>query len=333
MKQVRKATALSLAFGLLYSGTALAATTEEISIDTAAQNTIESPAKSSAFDISIGSEFMSGDTTYSIGGAINFSDGSTGNVHFPISELEWPLDVLLARFNAELIINPKWRINGTIKTNITEPDSHMIDRDWLTTSNPAQLDVYSESNISTFNAFIFDVDLEWIFMQRPSSQVYAGVGYHYQNFEFEGQAIHQYSPSGYPGVEYWGDGSVDITYEIAYKMPYLLIGAEHRFSPNFIMSGSLAFSPYVDAQDEDHHLARVPMKVSEGDMDGTAIMLDISGLYDFASSWFLEGGIHFTQIDVDGKQTQFTYGTPYGVIDIESTSSQISTYLNIGFRF
>lgn len=323
MKQAgkRKAMVLGLAFSLLHSGTTFAATPEEMESTT------------SPFNFSIGSEFMSGDTTYSIGGTITFSDGSTGAVHFPISELEWPLDILLGRFDAELTINPKWRINGTIKTNLTDPDSHMIDRDWLTSASPSQLDVYSESNISSFDAFIFDIDLEWIFLQRQSWQIYTGVGYQYQNFNFEGKAIHQYSPSGYPGVEYYGDGSVDITYEISYKMPYLLIGAEHQFSPDFKMSGSLAFSPYIDAQDEDHHLARVPIKVSHSDMDGTVIMFQISGNYTFAPSWFLEGGIHLTQITVDGTQTQSTYGVPYATIDIESTSSQVSSFLNIGFRF
>ncbi len=321
----KKTIALGLALGLLHSGIAFTAPS--------AQSATRSSSDSSIFDISIGSDFMSGDTTYSIGGAINYSDGTSQTVHFPISELEWPLNVVLARLDAQLNLSPHFRINGTIKTDMTTPNSHLIDKDWLTASNPDQLDVYSESNISSFDAFIFDIDFEWIFMQRQSWQLYAGAGYHYQNFQFEGQLIRQYSPSGYPGLEYYGDDSVGITYEITYNMPYLLFGAEHRFSPNFQISGSLALSPYTDAQDEDHHLERVPVKVSISEMDGTAIMANLACTYDFLSSWFFEGGIHYTKIDVDGRQTQSTYGTPDGVIDVESISSQFSTYMNIGFRF
>ncbi len=95
----------------------------------------------------------------------------------------------------------------------------MKDSDWII---PGSLDIFSESEISDFDALIWDIDVEWVFMKRQVWEIYAGFGYQYQNFEYGAQGIYQYSPSGLPGVEAYGDGSVSITYEMTYRMPYFL---------------------------------------------------------------------------------------------------------------
>ena len=333
MKQAGKSRGviLGLAFGFLCSGTVFAAAEVQ---STPAGNCC----KPMGFDISIGTELMSGDTTYSIGGATILADGTSGTLHFPISELKWPLDIWLARVDAGIDIGSSWRINGVLKANITDPDDPMEDSDWgmaylygLPGASPSDFDVYSESNISDFDAFIWDFDVEWAFLQRQSWNLYAGLGYQYQKFEYDGQIIHQYSPSGLPETELYGDGSVAITYEMTYKMPYVLIGTDFQIAPNFTVAGSFSYSPWVEAEDEDHHLLRD--KVSKGDMDGDAYMIDVSGTYYFLSSWFLEGGFHYTKIDVDGDQNQSINGVPLGTIYEESESTQTSGYLNIGYRF
>lgn len=327
MKKVGKSTAMTigLAIGLLSSGAVFAA--DEVQDDDS-----KISAKPSVFDLSLGTELMSGDTTFSIGYPLTMVDGSgTETGYFPFSELEWPLDIWLARVDAGLNIGPSWSINGTLKKNISDPSDYMIDKDWLTAGSPGQYDIYSESNISDFDALIFDIDVEWAFLERQSWTLYAGLGYQYQKFDYDSQLIHQYSPSGYPGWEYYGDGSVGITYEMTYKMPYALIGTEFQITPQFNISGSFAYSPWVDAEDEDNHVLRD--KVSRGDMDGNAYMLDVSGMYNITFAWFLEGGFHYTKIDVDGDQTQSFNGVPTYIVYEESESTQTSVYLNIGYRF
>ncbi len=340
MKQAgkSKAIALGLVIGLLSSGTVFAA--DEVQNESTVQSDAsESSDKSSVFDISIGTELMSGDTTYSTGGVVTFADGSSANLHFPVSELEWPLDIWLARVDAGINVGSSWRINGVLKTNISDPDDPMKDSDWGVFylagdpySSPSDLDVYSESNISDFDALIWDINIEWAFLQRQSWNLYAGLGYQYQKFEYDGQLIQEtiYYLGTPVGVSY-GDGSVGITYEMTYKMPYFLIGTDFQLTPNFTVSGSFAYSPWVDAEDEDHHLLRD--RVAQGDMDGDAIMFDVSGTYNFTSSWFLEGGFHYTKIDVDGDQSVSMYGFPVLTQYEESESTQTSGYLNIGYRF
>ena len=299
--------------------------------DTPKDITTEENATPVGFEIAFGTEMMFGDTTYSIGYPVTVVGDGTYEGYFPFSELEWPLDIWLARIDAGINIGPSWRVNGTVKKNISDPDDSMIDKDWLTDSNPAQLDVFSTSSISDFDALIFDFDIEWVFLQLQSFNLYAGLGYQYQKFEYDGQLIHQYSPSGRPGWEFSGDGNVGITYEMTYKMPYLLIGGDYQIKPNFTVAGSFGFSPVVDAQDEDHHLLRD--KISKGDMDGNAYMIDVSGTYDFLSSWFVKAGFHYTKIDVDGDQDQSGFDIPLTVVYVESESAQTSGYLTIGCKF
>jgi outer membrane protease len=284
------------------------------------------------FDLAVGVEAMAGDTTYQIGGNIVLPDGRSGTILFPSSELEWPLDTWLARIDAGLNFGGSWRINGVVKKNVSDPDDNMIDKDWLTPSNPGQLDVYSESSISSFDAVILDVDVEWTFLERQAWSLYTGVGYQYQNFDYDSNLIRQYSPSGYPGVDFTGDGRVSITYEITYDIPYLLIGSNVKLGENFTLSGSFAYAPWVNAEDVDDHVLR--NRVTKADMDGDAFMFDMSAQYNITPSWFLVAGFYYTKIDVDGTMNVAVNGVT--VIESEdetSESTQASGYFKVGYAF
>ncbi|MEI7824936.1 MAG: omptin family outer membrane protease [Chlorobiaceae bacterium] len=285
------------------------------------------------FDISVGFECMSGNTTYRIGDPFTVIGGLTYQDYFPFSALKWPLDIWLARVDLGVNIGKSARINGTVKKNTTMPDRNMVDKDWLTYSDPTQLDVYSESFISDLSALILDCDFEWAFLKNKSSRVYAGIGYQYQKFSYVSYLIHQYSPSGQPGWDYYGDGRVNITYDIFYSIPYLILGGKHSISKHIAVDGSIAYSPYVSARDIDMHLLSDNQRITKGDMDGSAYMINVSGTYNISSSLFIEGGVHYTKINVDGTQTQSLYGFPVYLAALDSKSSQTSGYLKIGYNF
>ena len=291
--------------------------------------------KKEIFNIAIGAERMSGNTTYQIGYPVTIPNGSQLSGYFPFSQLEWPLDVWLARIDANLNIGDSWRINGVLKKNVNNPNGNMKDSDWVTDSNPGQLDVYSESNISKFDAWIFDADVEWLFWKRQSWSLYTGLGYQYQKFDYEAKLIHQYSPSGLPGNDYYGDGRVAITYDISYSMPYLKLGASFKVKDKITLDGSFAWSPFVKAKDEDDHLLRENGgKISTGDMSGSAYMVNLSAKYNFTPAWFLKGGFNYTRISVDGDQYQvYGNGMPLGTVKEKSDSTQIYGYLTVGYTF
>jgi outer membrane protease len=288
--------------------------------------------KKEIFNIAIGTERMSGNTTYQIGYPVTLPNGSQFNGYFPFSKLEWPLDTWLARIDAGLNLGDSWRINGVLKKKLSDPGDKMKDSDWITASNPGRLDVYSESDISKFDASTFDIDLEWIFLKRQPWSLYAGLGYQYQKFEYDGKLIHQYSPSGLPGYDAYGDGSVAITYEITYTMPYMKIGTDIQINDKFTLDGSFAWSPIAKAEDKDHHL--LVGKICTGDMNGNAYLFNLSAKYKFTSSWFLKGGFYYTQINVDGEQHQvWDNGVPIGNVKQKSDSTQTSVYLTVGYTF
>jgi len=286
------------------------------------------------WSISIGTEILDGDTTYQIGYPITMN-GQTYEGYFPFSELKWPLDVVLARFAASASFSGNWKINTSLKKNVTDPGDNMEDSDWITDSNPSRLDIFSTSEISDFNATIFDFDVEYTFVQNPKFAFYGGLGYQYQKFDYDAQLIRQYSPSGLSGYDYVGDGRVGIAYDISYHMPYLMVGADLNITPSFSLTGSVSVAPYVKAKDKDQHLLReYGGKLTESDMDGTAFWTDVSGKYHFTPIWFVELGFHAAKIDVDGTMNQsYVWFGDFASNKVESESTQVSGYFNLGASF
>ncbi len=319
-KAIRKMRELGLAVGMISTGMLVAQVQAADFAD---------PYYASIINLSFGLEEMSGDMTSSIGGEINHANGQNERTFFPISELEWPMDIVLARFDASLTLNPMWRINGILKTAVDDPDETMIDRDRFSPGGPA--DIYSESSISQFEAFILDIDFEWTYLQQGPWSLYAGVGYLYQDFEYEGNLIMQYSPTGIAGYNYVGNGSTGITYENTFSMVYFLLGADMQLTPQFDLSGKFSVAPLASSEDELHHLYY--NKVSAGDMDGAAYMFEVSCNFQFSPWWFVKSGVQFTTISVDGDQYQVLGGEPLGQIDQEVESNQSSAYITMGYSF
>jgi hypothetical protein len=319
-KAINKIRGLGLAVGLVSIGMLFTQAQAAAYID---------PYFASKIDLSFGLEAMSGNITSSIGGEVNHANGQNESTFFPISELEWPMDILLARFEGSLTLNPMWRINGILKTAADDPGETMIDRDWDSWGGSA--DIYSESSISEFTAFILDVDFEWTYLQQGPWSLYTGVGYLHQDFEYQGNLIMQYSPSGIAGYNYVGDGSTGITYENTFSMIYFLLGADMQLTPQFDLSGKFSVAPLASSEDELHHLYY--NKVSTGDMDGAAYMFEVSGNFQISPWWFVKAGVQYTGISVDGDQYQVLSGEPLGQIDQEVESDQSSAYMTMGYSF
>jgi hypothetical protein len=319
-KAISKIRGLGLAAGLVSTGMLFTQAQAAVYLD---------PYFASKIDLSFGLETMSGDMTSSIGGEINHADGQNESTFFPISELEWPMDILLARFEGSLTLNPMWRINGILKTAVDDPDEMMVDSDRFSAGGPA--DIYSESSISAFEAFILDVDFEWTYLQQGPWSLYTGVGYLHQDFEYEGNLITQYSPTGMSGYNYVGDGSTGVTYENTFSMIYFLLGADMQLTPQLDLSGQFSVAPLASSEDELHHLYY--NKVSNGDMDGSAYMFEVSGNFRISPWWFVEVGAQYTNISVDGDQYQVLGGEPLGQINQEVVSEQTSGYITMGYSF
>ena len=290
-------------------------------------------------EIMVGVEAWSGNNTYQIGYPVHWFDGVVENGYFPFSQLEFPLDIYMvtARGNAEF--HDTWMFSASVKKDISSPDDQMIDQDWLTASNPARLDVYSNSNFSEFEGYEFDVNAKYKFLRGENWSLNAGLGYIYQNWQYTANLVRQYSPSGQAGYDYLGDGTPGISYKLEYNIPYIQIGGKVNLAKQFSVESNLSYSPLVDAKDVDQHLLRE--KVNRGDLDGSAWMFNIKGKYDFSEHWFMTASYDFKKMKTDGTMSaEFsnTYLYVYGVIpnhtvyeELESTQHAFA--LNMGYSF
>lgn len=286
------------------------------------------------FDLTMGLGMLSGDTTYQIGGTVNYP-GGVDKIHFPLSELEFPLDVYMLSVGGSLEFAEKWKVSANVKKNITSDAGTMKDSDWgVFFDDPDSLDIYSESD-ADLEALITDINLRYRFYKKSNWSFIAGLGYLRQNFDYEISNLDQWYPSlnNYYSYDIGHDyvsGKV-LEYEVTYNIPYIEIGTQFKIKDKFCVEASLGYSPLVNVTDEDNHLLR--SKVSEGDCDGDAILLSLEGRYDFLTHWFLTLQLDYMTIDTDGKQKQYTYGEWTATIDQEIESEQIFAALAVGYAF
>ncbi len=302
--------------------------------------------KQSMVDVAVGLGKLGGHTAYQIGGIISAPSG-TYEVHFPISELEFPLEVYMFSMVGSVGFKETLKLSASVKANITDDAGKMKDSDWgvyylagIGGAEQGTLDIYSESD-SDLNALIVDVNLRY----NMNRKFLVGLGYIHQNFDYEISNLHQWYPSSfyYTGVNFPHDvvSGLVLTYEVTYSIPYIevvLMEASDTFLADTIFDStltvemSLGYSPIVRAEDEDHHLLR--SKVNKGDYDdGTAILFSLGGRFDFETNWFIALQFDYTKIKADGKSEAFFNGVYDHTIDLKTESEQTFFFLNIGYAF
>ena len=289
-------------------------------------------------DLTVGTGTLRGHTTYRIGGTVGTASGSY-DYHFPISELEFPLDVYMFSVRENVQFAEKWKVSAGVKSNITKDAGKMKDSDWGyyflrgdAWAEQDTLDIYSKSD-AELDAFIWDINLGYRFYEKSNWSLIAGLGYIQQKFDYEISDLDQWYPSDsyYFGVSFPHDyvkGKV-LKYEVAYSIPYVEIGTRLRIKDIFSVEASLGYSPIVNVDDEDQHLLR--SKVNKGDCSGDAVLLSLEARYDFLSNWFLTLQVDYTKIDADGESRAYFYDVYDHTIDLEIESEQTHTTLVVGY--
>lgn len=300
-----------------------------LATDNSAQ--VENASGGVKFGMAAGVEAWSGDITYQIGYPVSDAYGYIYNGYFPFSELSFPLDVAFGTVEADLTIIDKYVIGLKLKKNISDPDDYMEDRDWITSSDPSRLDIYSDSTVTDFSAFVIDVDLNYRIVVNDRVSFGAGIGYMHQDFEYETALIRQWSPSGLMGFDYVGDGTTSLIYEVEIDMPYLEVSGHFNILPSLFINGRFAYAPWVSVDDKDQHLLR--NKVNTGDLSGSAVMFSGDVEYDFTPQFFVTGGFDYTYIKADGDMDATFYGIYDHTVAEELESDQFVLYATVGFRF
>ena len=302
--------------------------------------------------ISAGIGKMSGDTTYQIGGTTEDSSG-TYNLHDPISELMFPLDIYTINLDASFFFFKNINSNISFKTNVTDRTDNMEDRDWgvpwedPTGSGdyywygPDHLDIYSESK-TDMTMYMVDLDLLYNVYRNESSstntdfRIYAGLGYLYQEFDFECRLIRQYDLRGaaVPAdqqLDFEGDGGVSLTYNVKSHIPYFKISSLITANRNILLKANISYSPYVMLNDRDNHKLR--NRISKAECKGSALLFSFAGNYFFKNNYFIKAQIDYVKVTTKGNEKQYDNGTWSATIDQKNFSERKSLDISVGYVF
>ncbi len=313
------------------------------------------PAVTSQFDVWLKAGMLSGNSTYTIGGSVSDNEGNSGEIWDPLSELKWPLDVVLVSLGGRADFG-RVSLRGEITKNATSDAGDMEDSDWGVYygsygPNPApgyyfsqtSKDVFSTSS-TDLDALILDFRGRYAVWRGARFSTNVGLGLRYQKFSIVASDVHQYSPSystyGLNRVfptdpfSYNGSGPA-LEYEVTYTIPFVELSGLYRFGTMVSVEGALGYSPLVQASDRDDHLLR--SKISEGSDKGSAWLFDLKLRLQATRHWFAALGVSGLFIDTSGTQKQRFYaGENLGyeaTIDQTLTSSQTCGSFEVGFSF
>lgn len=306
--------------------------------------------KKAAISLSAGTGILRGHTTYQIGGSYDSPKGS-GEMHFPLSELIFPLNTYMALFETNLLFFEKMKIDLNFQTNLKNNTDNMKDSDWgipyedppnseiYYWYGPGHLDIYSESK-TDLRLYILDVDLLYRFFQYiPSSPLFKdinffiGPGYVYQQYKFQCRLIRQwdYRPDNPKPKDAVGDGNIGLTYNITTHIPSVKLNTEISLKKILQINVSIAYSPYTIVEDRDNHILR--SKISKAECTGNAFLFSLSGKIDLTKSLFINLQFDYVSIDTEGKQKQYTFDVWTATIDQKNFSERKSAELSIGYTF
>ncbi len=291
------------------------------------------------FEFSAGPGVSSGDVTYEIGRSV-VQDGVVERAPFPISRLEWPIDVLTAEFDAGLRIARRFELRARFAMSLTEDAGTMIDSDWNYPEGNQLLTIYSESD-AVLDAWTLDLSARWWAWRqtRPGDQelrLGLGAGWLRQDFAWEARDGTQSYPSE-PGVaaDTW-EGTA-ITYDIAADLPYLELCGSIR-QPKVVLDGRVAWIPSASVKDRDDHQFRDIL--ANTDADGMGLIAEAAIRYDLTERVFLRFRAQYVIFVVDGPSENRVYGAeggeePVGTtwrIDEEIRSAQAWFSFGIGLN-
>ncbi|OHD13290.1 MAG: hypothetical protein A2Y41_14245 [Spirochaetes bacterium GWB1_36_13] len=301
--------------------------------------------------IDLGVERNTGYTLYQIGGKIE-TESETGYLHFPLSELKFPVDVLSLNLDFSLPLSEKWTINGKTKTNIQQKSGKTEDSDfgiWYLSGVPGattnSLDVFSESDTKIKKWYQIDIDINYKISIQPNYSIAFGAGFFYHSLSFEISNLNQWYPSYSQYSTYLTPSTADHyyisgvvgSYDVTYTIPYIELVPEIYLSEGLLIKGKLAFSPFVKAEDLDDHKMR--SKKGEGDTKGKAFLISFQGDYSYNNIIFSINA-DFKSIQTDGKDVQTRYETNnegsagyIATTDKKLKSIQFSAGFKIGISF
>jgi outer membrane protease len=265
-----------------------------------------------------------------------------------ISRLSWPMDMRLlgAVYTAGLfdIIEAEFAVHASPWNESGRP---MEDCDWINeTNNPDwvaydALDVYSRSTVDA-KAFTLSANVRAFLLSLPPASLGLLGGYHYQEADFRAYDTKQ---TGYGSWSaYTGNVSgPTTTYAVEYRFFHIGATFKGHIDRKLYLTVDTSYIPYARAEDEDNHLRRQRLSLSEA--TGTGGILSLSLQYFFTDTWYASTNCSKLHIKTSGDQLQYWYGNdpatpgfddtgrPLAGIDVEIEQDTFHMGIGLGCRF
>lgn len=274
-------------------------------------------------------EAWRGDTTYAIGGRIRLADGRPLVAPFPISELEFPMDVQVASLAVAAPLGARWQVGARAAKNLTADAGTVKDTDWGVVNDADTVDVYSESD-GELDVWEAEAWGRYALPAWGRVQVSLGAGYLRQDLAYDVTNLDQRYPSSGGALDPLVVPGRVATYDATFDMPYVEACAQIALGTRLAASLRATGMPVVSVEDKDRHLLRD--KVATADDDGTGFSLEAACRYRAESGLFVEAGVSYRAIDADGRQTQADAGEVIGSIEHRLEQRLWAARLAAGWR-
>ncbi|MEW6658841.1 MAG: omptin family outer membrane protease [Thermodesulfobacteriota bacterium] len=287
----------------------------------------------------VGLGYLTGDVTYQIGGKFRgtVNDQPTqGKLQFPISELKWPLDMLMWTVGGELRFFKKGELRVAFSKNLTARPGKLGDTDWEESlDQPHDKTTFGTSD-TVFSGYVLDLGVRYWLLEKQVNRDFAvalapGFGLLYQEFSWDGSNLVQ-------ADLVTGDVITQAGPTIAYKfnllMPMLDLAGRLTYKGlSFLVS--FGFSPKLITKDKDFHLLR--NKIITTKAYGYGFKLGWEGRYDLSRHWFLHLSGDWLWLRANNMDQDWqNFGN--GLINAWSiehriTSTQFGIRGGVGFKF
>lgn len=292
---------------------------------------------SDRLQLSAGAGLMTGNHTFQIGGLVVLPSGAAAVMHFPVSELDFPLDVVVGSMDARYVLDSRWNVGARLGKNLTTDAGTTTDSDWgvyhlfgATGASPASLDVYSESD-TDLDALRIDADARYAVRTRDRYTLGVGFGCLYQDYGFTLGNLRQSYPSlgGRTPTERVA-GKVG-TYDVTTTIPYVQAVLTAKLSESVALECGLGYSPAVRAEDDAHWLLREVTFSSQ--LEGTAVLVFVNVSLALRGNWTLKASLDGQSLEADGRMAQVNRGVYSGTIHEEVDSASYRAALSVGRVF
>jgi len=183
------------------------------------------------------------------------SDGLPAD--YKVSELNWDIkSLMMVGGEGSLQLGKLIRFNAAMWVGVTDGDGGMKDYDWLYTSTPDWSE-YSESDVDIETAYTFDVNASMQFADLGGCKLHGVMGFkedYWEWSDYAGNYIYS-SGGGFRNDRGSFGGVSGIDYEQTFDIYYAGIKATID-TGKLHGSAYFLYSPFVTAEDKDHHIMR-----------------------------------------------------------------------------